>query len=65
MSPEMVAGTGVVRGIVAGVLLVAFLALWSWAYSARRRSMFEAISRMPLEEDMYHSVSGRSRGGRK
>ncbi len=31
MSPEMIAGTGVLRGIVAGVLLVAFVALWLWA----------------------------------
>src|SRR5581483_10031945 len=46
MSPEMMAGTGILRGVVAGILLVAFLALWVWAYSGRRRSAFEAASRL-------------------
>jgi len=53
MSPEMMAGTGILRGVVAGILLVAFLALWVWAYSGRRRSAFEAASRLPLEDDAY------------
>ncbi len=53
MSPEMIAGTGVLRGIVAGVLLVAFVALWLWAYSGRRRPAFDAAARLPLEDDTY------------
>ena len=53
MSPEMMAGTGTLRGVVAGVLLVAFIALWLWAYSARRRPAFDAAARMPLENDDY------------
>ena len=53
MSPAMVAGTGILRGVVAGVLLVAFLALWLWAYSGRRRPAFDAAARLPLEDDAY------------
>ncbi len=53
MSPEMIAGTGILRGIVAGVLLVAFVALWVWAYSGRRRAAFAAVERLPLEDDTY------------
>ncbi len=53
MSPEMIAGTGILRGVVAGVLLVAFVALWLWAYSGRRRPAFEAAARLPLEDDAY------------
>ncbi len=53
MSPEMIAGTGILRGVVAGVLLVAFVALWVWAYSGRRRPAFEAVERLPLEDDTY------------
>jgi cytochrome c oxidase cbb3-type subunit 4 len=53
----MLAGTGVLRGIVAGVLLVAFTALWLWAYSARRRPAFEEVARLPLEDDTYQSAA--------
>jgi len=61
MSPEMVAGTGIVRGIVAGVLLIAFVALWFWCYSARRRPMFDAAAQMPLEDDTYSEPRGETR----
>ena len=53
MSPEVMAGTGILRGIVAGVLLFAFIATWLWAYSGRRRPAFDAAARLPLEDDTY------------
>jgi cytochrome c oxidase cbb3-type subunit 4 len=55
MSPEVLAGTGILRGVVAGVLLVAFVTLWLWAYSGRRRPMFDAAAQLPLEDDAYQS----------
>ena len=51
MSPDTEIATGVLRGVVAGVLFAAFLLLWLWAYSARRKPGFEVASRLPLEED--------------
>jgi len=51
MSPDTELATGILRGVVAGVLFAAFLSLWLWAYSARRKPRFEAASRLPLEED--------------
>jgi cytochrome c oxidase cbb3-type subunit IV len=51
MTPDTEIATGVLRGVVAGVLFAAFLLLWLWAYSARRKPGFEAASRLPLEED--------------
>jgi cytochrome c oxidase cbb3-type subunit 4 len=51
MSPDTEIATGILRGVVAGVLFAAFLALWLWAYSARRKPRFEAAARLPLEED--------------
>jgi cytochrome c oxidase cbb3-type subunit 4 len=62
MSPQVLAGTGVLRGVVAGVLLVAFLALWVWAYSGRRRSTFEAAARLPFEDDRAASDRAVSEG---
>ena len=55
MSPEMLAGTGILRGVVAAILLVAFLSLWLWAFSARRRAMFASAAQLPLEDDTYTS----------
>ena len=42
---------GTFRGIVTGVLLVAFLSLVAWAWSRRRAASFDAAARMPLEEE--------------
>lgn len=39
------------RGIVTGTLLVSFLWLIAWAYSKKRASEFDAMARLPLEED--------------
>jgi cytochrome c oxidase cbb3-type subunit 4 len=62
MSPDMTADTGILRGIVAAVLLVAFVGLWVWCYSARRRPMYEAAAQLPLEDDIYR-VPACCRGG--
>jgi cbb3-type cytochrome oxidase subunit 3 len=51
MSSEMESLTGLVRGLMAGVLLAIFVGLWIWAFAAKRRSSFESASRLPLEED--------------
>lgn len=56
MSPEVLAGTGVLRGVVAAVLLVTFIAVWLWAYSGQRRPMFDAASRLPLEDDACQRI---------
>ena len=62
MSPAMLSATGVVRGLVAAVLLIAFMALWLWAYSGRRRALFERLSRLPLEDDNYGNGEPAHRG---
>jgi cytochrome c oxidase cbb3-type subunit IV len=49
----MVAGTGILSGVVAAVLLVTFIGLWLWAYSGRRRAMFDSAAQLPLEDDTY------------
>jgi cbb3-type cytochrome oxidase subunit 3 len=40
-----------VRGLLTLLLLVAFVAICGYAYSARRRKAYEALARLPLEED--------------
>ncbi|HTP38967.1 MAG TPA: cbb3-type cytochrome c oxidase subunit 3 [Steroidobacteraceae bacterium] len=31
--------------------LFLFVAIWVWAWGSRRRSQFDAMARLPLEED--------------
>jgi cbb3-type cytochrome oxidase subunit 3 len=40
-----------VRGLMTLLLLVAFVAICAYAYSARRRSAYDELARLPLEED--------------
>ena len=42
---------GTMRGLVTLALMVAFVAIWAWAWSSRRRKDFDEASRLPLEED--------------
>jgi len=51
MSAELEAVTGVVRGLMAGLLLLMFVGLFLWVFSGKRRKSFDSASRLPLEED--------------
>ncbi|MBS0614821.1 MAG: cbb3-type cytochrome c oxidase subunit 3 [Proteobacteria bacterium] len=42
---------GVVRGLITLSLLLLFMAYVIWAYSKQRKSTFDALARVPLEED--------------
>ena len=39
------------RGLMTVVIMVAFLAIWAWAWSKRRHTDFEKLAAMPLEDD--------------
>ena len=51
MSTEIEYLTGIVRGVMAGLLIVAFVLLGIWVFAAKRRVSFESAARVPLEED--------------
>ncbi len=51
MSHELEAVTGLVRGVMAGILLVMFIALWVWVFGRKQRAGFEDAARLPLEDD--------------
>jgi cytochrome c oxidase cbb3-type subunit 4 len=33
------------------LLFVAFIGIWAWAWSARRKASFDAAARLPLDDD--------------
>lgn len=41
------------RGLLTAVLLFAFIGIWVWAWSSRRKAEFEDIAALPLEEDQF------------
>jgi cbb3-type cytochrome oxidase subunit 3 len=52
---------GVVRGILTAVLFAAFMVLWVWAWSSKRRGEFAAAAALPLEEDATAQSQGDAR----
>jgi cbb3-type cytochrome oxidase subunit 3 len=51
MSSEIETLTGILRGVMSGLLIVAFVLLGVWVFAAKRRASFESAARLPLEED--------------
>ena len=41
-----------VSGIVTAVLLLVFVVGWAWAWSPRRRQVFEEAARLPLDDGL-------------
>jgi cytochrome c oxidase cbb3-type subunit IV len=42
---------GITRGLITLFLLIAFLVLVAWLYSGRNKHRFDAVARLPLEDD--------------
>lgn len=42
--------SGVLSGLVTGLMLIAFLGAWIWAWSGKRKAEFDAAALLPLEE---------------
>lgn len=38
-------------GIMTGVLIVLFLGIWAWAWNSKNKAGFEAMAKLPLEEN--------------
>ena len=47
------------RGILTAVIFAAFIGIWLWAWSSRRKKDFDASAALPLEEDNYISNNER------
>ncbi|MCE8023046.1 MULTISPECIES: CcoQ/FixQ family Cbb3-type cytochrome c oxidase assembly chaperone [Halomonadaceae] len=43
--------TGTFRGIITGLLIIAFLGITWWAYSRRRKPDFDEAANLPFAED--------------
>ncbi len=39
------------RGILTAIIFVAFIGIWAWAWSSRRKKDFDESAALPLEED--------------
>jgi cbb3-type cytochrome oxidase subunit 3 len=43
------------RGAALVLLIIAFLAMWKWAWSDKRKDEFRKMSQLPLEDDPVDS----------
>ncbi|MEJ2257015.1 MAG: CcoQ/FixQ family Cbb3-type cytochrome c oxidase assembly chaperone [Woeseiaceae bacterium] len=41
------------RGVITAVVFIAFIGIWAWAWSSRRKKDFDESAALPLEEDKY------------
>jgi cbb3-type cytochrome oxidase subunit 3 len=46
------------RGAALVLLIIAFLAMWKWAWSDQRKAEFRKMSRLPMEEDQDGAPPG-------
>jgi cytochrome c oxidase cbb3-type subunit 4 len=42
---------GIVRGLITLALMSSFIGMMVWAWSSARKETFDAIARLPLEDD--------------
>jgi cytochrome c oxidase cbb3-type subunit 4 len=48
-----------INGLLTGLLLIIFLGIWLWAWSSRNKEKFDAMSKLPLEEES-NDIGGKS-----
>ncbi len=41
------------RGLITAVIFIAFIGIWIWAWSKRRKADFDESAKLPLQEDTY------------
>ena len=51
---------GILRGVITLVLMILFIVYSAWAWSNAPKNTFDAMSRLPLEDD-EHADDGDSR----
>lgn len=52
--------TGTFRGIITGLLILAFIGITVWAYSRRRKPDFDEAAHLPFADDDEHANRDKS-----
>ena len=42
---------GSLSGVLTLILMILFIGIWIWAWSSRNKAKYEAMSRLPLEDN--------------
>jgi cytochrome c oxidase cbb3-type subunit 4 len=53
---------GIWRGLFTVFMFLAFIGVFFWAWSSRRKNDFNEAANLPLEQDKYVSVGGTPTG---
>ena len=47
------------RGILTAIVFIAFIGIWAFAWSSRRKADYDAQAALPLEEDQTLTIDKR------
>jgi cytochrome c oxidase cbb3-type subunit 4 len=53
---------GIWRGVFTVFMFVAFIGIFIWAYSSRRKGEFDEMANLPLEQDNFVEEHGKPAG---
>ena len=53
---------GILRGLFTVFMFVAFIGIFFWAWSSRRKPEFDELANMPLEKDKFVTEHGKPAG---
>jgi cytochrome c oxidase cbb3-type subunit 4 len=53
---------GIWRGLFTVFMFVAFIAIFLWAYSSRRKTEFNELANLPLEDEEFVTEDGKPTG---
>ena len=53
MNPDM-------SGIMTALLLMLFVGIWIWSWSSKRKTAFDEMSKLPLEDDNIQDINKES-----
>ena len=45
-----------INGVMTAILIVLFLGIWVWAWSARNKETFTRMSNLPLEDEIVNAA---------
>ena len=48
---------GHVVGVITVILMLSFIGIWIWVWNGRHRRKYEALARLPMEDEPQHEES--------
>ncbi|HOX70580.1 MAG: cbb3-type cytochrome c oxidase subunit 3 [Dokdonella sp.] len=50
---------GHLSGVITVILLLSFIGTWIWVWSARHKRKYDALARLPMDDEAHSNANGR------